>query len=96
MGEYFAGSDVAKDGGFVAAGWTEGHSTGLGVLFVIKTDSSGLCGSGGDVHPDVGLTVVNPGLTLSPLSLPVRTTATPRASSPTKTRSTASKTKKDC
>ncbi len=96
LSEYFAGSDVATDGGFVAAGWTEDYSNGLGVLFVVKTDSSGLCGSCGDVHPDMGLTVVNPGLTISPLSLPVTTTATPGASSPSKTRSTAIKTKKDC
>lgn len=94
--EYFAESDGAEDGGFVAAGWTEDYSNGLGVLFVVKTDSFGLCGSCDDVHPDAGLAAVNPGLTNSPLSLPVSTTATPGASSPRKTRSTAIKTKKDC
>jgi hypothetical protein len=96
LSEYFAGSDVAKDGGFVAAGWTEDYAKGLGLLFVVKTDGSGLCGSCGDVHPDEGLTVVNPGLTISPLSLPVSTTATQGASSPSKTRLTAIVKKKDC
>jgi hypothetical protein len=96
LSEYFAGGDVAQDGGFVAAGWTEDYAEGLGLMFVVKTDSSGLCGSCGDVHPDLGLTAVNPRLTISPLSLPVNTTATPGASSPSKTRSTAIKTKKDC
>lgn len=96
LSEYFAGGDVAQDGGFVAAGWTEDYAVGLGLLFVVKTDSSGLCGSCGDVHPDEGLTVVNPGLTISPLSLPVSTTATQGTGSLSKTRSTAIKTKKDC
>jgi hypothetical protein len=96
LSEYFAGGDVAQDGGFVAAGWTEDYANGLGLLFVVKTDGSGLCGTCGDIHSDLGLTVVNPGLTISPLSLPVSTTATQGANSPSKTRSTAIKTKKDC
>lgn len=96
LSEYFAGGDVARDGGFVAAGYTEDYLAQRGLLFVVKTDRSGLCGSCGDVHPDAGLTVINPGLTISPLSLPVSTTGTQGASSPSKTRSTAIQFKKDC
>jgi len=96
LSEYFAGSDAAKDGGYIAAGWTEDYSKGLGLLFVVKTDGSGQCGSCGDVHPDEGLTVVNPGLTISPPSMPVGTTATEGANSPGKTRLTSVTIKKDC
>lgn len=96
LSEYFAGGDVAKDGGFVAAGYTEDYAKQLGLLFVVKTDSSGLCGNCGDVHPDEGLTVVNPGLSVSPAALPVNTTTTPGVSSPDQTRPTAILTKKDC
>lgn len=96
LSEYFAGSDVAKDGGFVAAGWTEDYANGLGRLFVVKTDSSGLSGSCGDVHPDEGLTVVNPDLTIAPAALPVSTATTPGMSSPSQTKPTGVIPKKDC
>jgi hypothetical protein len=96
LSEYFAGSDVAKDGGFVAAGWTEDYANGLGRLYVVKTDSSGLCGSCGAVHADEGLTVVNPELTISPASLPVSTATTPGVSSPSRTKPTAILTNKYC
>lgn len=96
LSEYFAGGDVAKDGGFIAAGWTEDYQAQRSLLFVVKTDSSGQCGNCSDVHPDVGLTGVNPGLTISPLSLPVSTSATRGVNSPSKTRSTAIITVKDC
>lgn len=43
LSEYFASSALASDGGFAAAGWTEDYSAGLGLLYVVKTDSSGLC-----------------------------------------------------
>lgn len=96
LSEYFAGGDVAQDGGFVAVGWTEDYLAQRSLLFVVKTDSSGLCGSCRDVHPDVGLTVVNPHLTISPRSLPVSTPTTQGAGSPSNTRRTAIQTKKDC
>jgi hypothetical protein len=96
LSEYFAGSDLARDGGFVAAGWTENYANGLGRLYLVKTDSSGLCGSCGAVNADEGLTVVNPGLTISPASLPVSTATTPGVSSPSRTRPTAIIIEKDC
>jgi len=96
LSEYFASSALASDGGFVAAGWTEDYSAGLGLLYVVKTDSSGLCGTCSEVHPANPLSVVNPELTVSSLSLPVSTKATPGASSPSKTGTTAIKAKKNC
>jgi len=96
LSEYFAGSDVAKDGGFVTAGSTEDYANGLNQLFVVKTDGSGLCGSCADFHPDEGLTVVNPGLTISPGSLPVSTKTPPGISTPSRTKRTAIIAQKDC
>jgi hypothetical protein len=96
LSEYFAGSDVAKDGGFVAAGWTEDYTKGLGLLFVVKTDSLGQCGRCSDVHPDIGLTAINPGLTASAISLPISTTITPGVSSPSQIKPTAVIIKRDC
>jgi len=97
LSEYFAGGDVAKDGGYIAAGYSEDYSKQLGVLFVVKTDGSGLCGGNcADVHPDEGLTVVNPGLSLSPAALPVNITRTPGKNSPDQTKPTGITAKKDC
>jgi hypothetical protein len=96
LSEYFAGADVAEDGGFIAAGYTEDYLAQRGLLLVVKTDSSGQCGSCIDMHPDEGLTAINPGLTISPPALPVRTRATQGVSLPSKTRSTAIQNKKDC
>ena len=96
LSEYFAGSDVANDGGFIASGWTEDYLAQRGLLFVVKTDSSGLCGNCADIHPDVGLTVVNPRLTISAVSFPVRTIAVQGKNSPSNTTATSIKVKKDC
>lgn len=96
LSEYFAGSDVAKDGGLVAAGWTEDYSKGLGLLFLVKTDSTGQCGACGDVHPDVGLSEISPGVTVSAVSLPVSTKTAAGVSSPSQTKPTAVIIKKDC
>ncbi|MGO4884885.1 MAG: hypothetical protein ACLP59_29305 [Bryobacteraceae bacterium] len=96
LSEYFAAAALGRDGGFVAAGWTEDYAAGLGLLYVVKTDSSGLCGSCSAVHPANPLSVVNPELTAGSLSLPVGSKATPGASSPSKTGTSAIKAKKDC
>jgi len=97
LSEYFAGGDVAKDGGYVAAGYTEDYSKQLGLLYVVKTDGSGLCGSScGDVHTDQGLTVVNPGLSISPAALPVNTTKTAGKNSPDRSKPTGILGQKDC
>jgi hypothetical protein len=96
LSEYFASSALATDGGFLALGWTEDYTTGLGLLYAVKTDSSGLCGSCSEVHPAPALSVVNPGLTTSALSLPVTTTATPGVSSPATIKTTSIKVKKGC
>jgi hypothetical protein len=43
LSQYFASSAVARDGGFLGVGYTEDYTTGLGLLYAVKTDSSGLC-----------------------------------------------------
>jgi len=97
LSEYFAGGDVAKDGGYIAAGYTEDYSKQLGLLYVVKTDGAGLCGAScGDFHPDQGLTVINPGLSVSSAGLPVTTTATPGKNSPDQTKPTGVLGQKDC
>jgi len=96
LSEFFAASDLTPDGGFVAAGLTEDSVTGLGLLFVVKTDNFGQCGICSDVHPDFGLTAVNPAVKASPVSLPVHTPTTPGVNSPSQTRPTAVITKQDC
>lgn len=96
LSEYFAGGDVAKDGGFVASGWTEDYANGLGLLFVVKTDAVGLCGNCSDVHPDTRLSTVNPDLISSPVLPPVRTAAISGSSSPIDSTPTAIMILTDC
>lgn len=96
LSEYFASSALASDGGFIAAGWTEDYSSGLGLLYVVKTDSSGLCGTCGEVHQALPLSKINPGLIIASPSLPVSTKSSPGASAPSKTTTTAIKQQKNC
>ena len=64
LSEYFAASTLNSAGGFVAVGHTENYANGLGLLFVVKTDSGGLCGATcGDVYTATSLTTLSPGLT---------------------------------
>jgi hypothetical protein len=96
LSQWFAASVLTQDGGVVAAGWSEDPTAKLGLLFVVKTDSSGLCGSCSDVHPATPVTTVNPGLAVPTLSLPVGTGNTPGMNSPSTTRPTAITSEKDC
>ena len=96
LSQYFASAAPARDGGFIAVGFTEDYAKGLGLLYAVKTDSSGLCGSCSEVHAATPLTAVDPALTTSKLSLPVSATAIPGVSSTSKTRTTAIIVKQDC
>jgi len=96
LSQYFASSALARDGGFVAVGSTDGEATGVGRLYVVKSDSTGLCGACNNVYAATPLSAVNPGLTAFPLSLPVGATATPSGGSPSKTRTTSVLAKKEC
>jgi hypothetical protein len=97
LGEYFASATLARDGGFIAVGVTENYAIGLHLLYVVKTDSAGLCGKTcGEVNPATPMTAFNPGLTTSSVSLPLSATVTPGVSSPINDRTTSIIVKQDC
>jgi hypothetical protein len=97
LSEYFAASTLNSAGGFVAVGYTENYANGLGLLFVVKTDSGGLCGATcGDVYTATSLSTVSPGLTVSSPSLPISTTVAPYVSSPSTEQTTSVTVARDC
>jgi hypothetical protein len=96
LSQYFAASALAPDGGFTAAGPTENYSAQKNELYAVKTDSSGLAGTCGDVHPAAPLQAINPGLSAVAPSLPVQTATTQAASSPIATAATSISTQQDC
>jgi hypothetical protein len=97
LSEYFAASAAASDGGFISLGFTENPTTGLGELYGVKTDSSGLAGSScGDTHPPTTLNPTDPSLTAVASALPVSSTVTPTGSSPATTVATSVGTRSAC
>jgi hypothetical protein len=97
LSEYFASLTLARDGGFMAVGLTENYTIGLHLLYVVKTDSAGLCGkSCSEVNTATPITAFNPRLTTFVPSLPLRATVTPGVSSPSNTRTTSIIVKQDC
>ena len=96
LSQYFASSAPAPDGGFTTAGLTENYTAQRNELYAVKTDSSGLAGTCGDVHPAAPLQAINPGLSAVAPSLPVQTATTQAASSPITTVATSISTQKDC
>ena len=96
LSQYFAASALAPDGGFTAAGPTENYHAQKNELYAVKTDSSGLAGTCGDVHPAAPLQAINPGLGTVAPSLPLQTATTQAASSPIATVATSISTQQDC
>ena len=96
LGEFFAAAAPAPGGGSLAVGLTEDVATQKNELFAVKTGSSGLAGTCGDVHPATPLTAVNPGLAPVAPALPLQTATTQAASSPTGTLPTSVSTQQDC
>ena len=96
LSQYFAASALAPDGGFTAAGPTENYHAQKNELYAVKTDSSGLAGTCGDVHPAAPLQAIMPGLGTVAPSLPLQTATTQAASSPIATVATSISTQQDC
>ncbi len=96
LSQYFAASALAQDGGYLAAGVTENYPAQKNELYVVKTDSSGLAGTCGSVHPATPLSAINPALTTVAPSLPVQSAATSAVSSPSRTLATSIKTTANC
>ena len=62
----------------MALGFTEKNDiTGIGELYAVKTDSSGLVAGCGQLHSATPLHSVDPTMTILSPSLPVLTTVTP-------------------
>ncbi len=89
LSQYFAASALAPDGGYLAVGVTENYAAQKNELYVVKTDSSGLVGTCGSVHPATPLSAVSPGLTTVAPSLPVQTATTSAVKSPSGTLATS-------
>ena len=87
--QYFASSDLASNGGYLALGFTSSPTSSGGELFAVKTDSNGLVGSCSQVQPAPPLDTLDPGLATIAPGLPVQTPAASQADSPSTTRPTA-------
>lgn len=97
LGEYFASTALASDGGFFSVGFTENLSNGLGELFGVSTDPSGVVSSTcGDLHTATTLNPLNPSLSAAGQSLPVTTAPAPTSSSPATVAATSVSTQSDC
>jgi hypothetical protein len=96
LSQFFPSSALAPDGGFLAIGPTLNYSTQKDELYAVRTDSAGLAGTCGDVHPATPLQAIDPGLTAVAPSLPAAAAATQAASSPITTLATSIGTQTDC
>jgi len=92
----FQASALAPDGGFLAIGPTQNSATLKNELYAVKTNSSGLAGTCGDVHPATPLQVTSPQLLAAAPSLPLGTATTQAASLPITTLPTSISTHQDC
>jgi hypothetical protein len=96
LGEFFPAAAPAPGGGFLAVGPTLDYPTQHDLLFAVRTDSSGLAGTCGDVHPATPLQAIDPQLAAAAPSLPLQTATTPPAASPIGTLATSISTQQDC
>jgi len=96
LGEYFPSAASAPGGRFLAVGPTLDYPTQKDLLFAVRTDSSGLAGTCGDVHPATPLQAINPQLAAAAPSLPLQAATTPAAASPIGTLATLISTQQDC
>jgi hypothetical protein len=96
ISQYFASAATTANGGSLAVGFTEDSVNGKGLLYAVKTDSSGLIGTCGQVHAATPLNVVDPGLVALSPALPVQTTITAPVASPATTTVTSVRTQTDC
>jgi hypothetical protein len=96
LSEDFQASALAPGGGFLAIGPTLNYGTQKDELYAVRTDSSGLAGTCGDVHPATPLRAISPQLAAVAPSLPLGTATTQAASSPIAATPTSISTHQDC
>jgi hypothetical protein len=89
ISQYFASSSVTSNGGLLAVGFTQNPVDFKGELFAVRTDSAGLVGACGQVHPGNAITVVDPGFATIDPGFPVQTAAPEQADLPARTRPTS-------
>ncbi len=89
LSQYFASSDVASNGGYLALGFTENPTDFAGELFAVKTDSDGLVEACVQIHPATPLDAIDPALATIAPALPVQTTITAQATAPSGTQPTS-------
>jgi hypothetical protein len=85
LSQYFASASPTSGGGFLALGFTENPNDFAGELLAVKTDSAGLVGACGQVHPGTPLDALDPGLATIAPALPVQTTRPAEGDLPTRT-----------
>ncbi|HYK31151.1 MAG TPA: hypothetical protein VEV63_04285, partial [Streptosporangiaceae bacterium] len=96
LSDTFEASSLVPDGGFLAAGPTMKDGTQDNEVYAVRTDSSGLAGTCGDIHPATALQAIDPQLAAVAPSLPLTAAATLAASSPVSTVTTSVSTSQDC
>ena len=77
LSQYFASSTLARDGGFLALGFTGVTNPFdlVGELFAVRTDSAGNVGACNAIRPASPLNVLDPGLATIAPALPVQATS---------------------
>jgi hypothetical protein len=96
LSEYFGSSSITSGGRLLGLGWTENLSNGLGQLYGVRVDSSGIAGPCNEVRNATPLQVLSPGLSGIPPTLPVQMTSSQSGNSPARALGTSITTKHDC
>jgi hypothetical protein len=89
LSQYFASSSPARDGGYLAVGFTENAVDLKGELLAVRTDSAGLVGGCSEIHPATPLEAIDPGLTAFVPPFAVRATTPAQGELPTFTQPTS-------
>ena len=96
LSEDFQAAATASGGGSLATGPTLNYGTQKTELYAVRTDSSGLAGTCGDIHPATPLQAIAPQLTAVAPALPLGTATTQAANAPAATVATSISTQQDC
>ena len=96
LSQYFASSTLTSGGALAALGFTENLTNGLGELYAVRTDNSGLVGTCNEVRNATPLQAINPALTSTAPSLGIQTAIVEIGNSPATTLSTSIKSTRDC
>ena len=96
LSEDFQAAATASGGGSLATGPTLNYGTQKTELYAVRTDSSGLAGTCGDIHPATPLQAIAPQLAAVAPGLPLGTATTQAASAPAATVATSISTQQDC